>query len=212
MSLKKSMLLTGMLIAASAGLAQAEMSATTVTDLQVRTGPGQQYPIVGIATRGSQAIIDGCIRNSRWCRVQLDQSGIRGWAYAQYLSVDQNGSPVVVEEHGAALGIPIVTDEEMDQNTTGAVVLPPVQPSPDDELIGRVGKVETIVPPETVRTYIDENPGDTVRLNGDVVVGAGLPDTVTVRAIPDYRYSYARVNDQPVLVDPGSRRIVYVYR
>lgn len=209
MSLKKNMILTGLLLAASTGLARADMVATTVTDLQVRTGPGSQYPIVGVATRGSQAIIDGCVKGSRWCRVQLDASGIRGWAYAQYLSVDQNGSPVVVDEHSTALGIPVVTDDQMAQS--GTVVATPVDPSPDDELIGRVGDVEEIAPPETVRTYIDDNPVNTVRLRGDVVVGAGLPQAVTVRTIPDYQYSYARVNDQPVLVDPGTRRIVYVY-
>jgi len=34
---------------------------------------------------------------------------------------------------------------------------------------------------------------------------------VMISAVPNYRYSYVRINDRPILVDPGSRRIVYVY-
>jgi hypothetical protein len=63
-----------------------------------------------------------------------------------------------------------------------------------------------------VRTYIDTNPGQTVELGGQVVVGAEVPDDVTFQEIPDYQYRYTRINDRPVLVDPGTRRIVYVYQ
>jgi hypothetical protein len=87
----------------------------------------------------------------------------------------------------------------------------PADPAPGDELLGPVGSVEAITPPDTVTTYIETNPGQTVDINGDVVVGAQVPGTVTFREIPDYQYRYARINDRPVLVDPGSRRIVYVY-
>ena len=43
-----------------------------------------------------------------------------------------------------------------------------------------------------------------------MVVGASLPETVELREIPDYEYRYVNVNNQPVLVEPGTRRIVYV--
>ena len=42
--------------------------------------------------------------------------------------------------------------------------------------------------------------------------GAGLPQTVVLNNVPDYRYQYVYVNDTPVLVDPATRRIVYVFR
>jgi len=45
-----------------------------------------------------------------------------------------------------------------------------------------------------------------------VVVGASLPQTVVLNNVPDYRYQYVYVNDTPVLVDPLTRRIVYVFR
>src|SRR5262249_36853061 len=86
---KRNLLLTGLVFLGSAGLAQAQMSATTMTDLDVRTGPGPQYPTVGMATRGSEATLDGCIRGSNWCRI--DVNGMRGWVDAQTLAVEQNG-------------------------------------------------------------------------------------------------------------------------
>ncbi|MDK4720827.1 DUF1236 domain-containing protein [Rhizobium sp. CNPSo 3968] len=210
MSLKRNMLLAGVILAGSAGLAQAEMSATTATDIEVRSGPGAEFPTVGVATRGSEATLDGCIEGSRWCRV--DVNGMRGWVYAQYLSVEQNGASVVVQDHRDDLGIPTITYEQTDSVTTGSVQA--AQPSPDDQLLGPVekGNVVAITPPEEIRSYIDDNPVDTVQLNGDLVVGATVPQSVEVHRIPDYRYSYVEVNNQPVLVDPGTRRVVYVYR
>ncbi|KAA1182739.1 DUF1236 domain-containing protein [Rhizobium tropici] len=210
MSLKRNMLLAGVILAASAGLAQAEMSATTATDIEVRSGPGAEFPTVGVATRGSEATLDGCIEGSRWCRV--DVNGMRGWVYAQYLSVEQNGASVVVQDHRDDLGIPTITYEQTDPVRTGSVRT--ARPAPDDQLLGPVdqGNVVAITPPEEIRTYIDDNPVDAVQLNGDLVVGATVPQSVEVHRIPDYQYSYVEVNNQPVLIDPGTRRIVYVYR
>ncbi len=205
MTLKRNLLLAGVIVVASAGLAQAEMTATAVDDMDVRAGPGAEYPSVGIATRGSPAMLDGCLQGSRWCRVDIN--GMRGWVYAEYLQVDQDGGPVIVEQHQSDLGIPTVTYE-----TTASVVPADPQPAPGDELLGPVGSIETITPPEAVRTYIDTNPGQTVQLGGQVAVGAEVPANVTFQEIPDYQYRYARINDRPVLVDPGTRRIVYVYQ
>ena len=212
MSLKRNLLLASFVLLGSAGLAEAEMAATTATDIEVRSGPGAEFPTVGVATRGSEATLDGCVEGSRWCRV--DVNGMRGWVYAQYLSVEQNGASVVVQDHRDDLGIPTITYEQTDPVQTGSVQR--VQPSSNDQLLGPVDEngtdVVAVTPPEEVRTYIDDNPVDTVRLNGDLVVGATVPQSVEVHRIPDYQYSYVEVNHQPVLVDPGTRRIVYVYR
>ncbi|MEK1892851.1 MAG: DUF1236 domain-containing protein [Rhizobium sp.] len=201
MTLKQNLFLAGAIVAGSAGLAQADMAATAINDLNVRAGPGPQYPSLGVATRGSQAILDGCIQASRWCRV--DVNGVRGWVYAEYLQVQQGGNSVIVEQHQVDLGVPVVTYE------TTASVAP--DPAPGDELLGPVGSVEAISPPETVTTYVQTNPAEAVRLRGDVVVGAAVPGDVTFQEIPDYQYRYVRINDRPVLVDPATRRIVYVY-
>ncbi|MFC6490409.1 DUF1236 domain-containing protein, partial [Nitratireductor sp. GCM10026969] len=74
------------------------------------------------------------------------------------------------------------------------------------------GAIDTVTPPREVVTYVEQNRVDPVYLEGEVVVGAGVPETVEMREIPDYDYRYVYVNGQPVLVEPESRRIVYVVR
>ena len=69
-----------------------------------------------------------------------------------------------------------------------------------------------IVPGAPVITYMEENRYEPVYLEGEIVVGGTLPDTVEVYEIPDYEYRYVYVNDRPVLVEPDTRRIVYVVR
>ncbi|WP_405052118.1 DUF1236 domain-containing protein [Sinorhizobium sp. 8-89] len=194
----------GLMLAAGASTGYAAMSATAVTDLNIRAGPGPQYPAIGLATRGSAAVLDGCIQGSNWCRVSVN--GMRGWAYAKYLATDMGGSTVVIEQRRADLPIPAVTYEVQPGD-------PVIATSPEPlELIGPVEEVDAITPPPAVRTYITQNPADTVYLDGEVVLGAALPNTVAVRQIPDYEYQYVSVNGQPVLVEPATRRIVYVYR
>ncbi len=180
--------------------AYAEMSATTLTDLNVRAGPGPQYPAVGVATRGSAAVLDGCMEGSNWCRI--DVNGLRGWAYARYLATDMGGTTAIIQERRTELSVPTVAYE-------GETVVAPSEPL---ELVGPVEEVEAVTPPPTVRTYITQNPVDTVYVEGEAVVGATLPNTVAVQPIPDYEYQYVTINGQPVLVDPGTRRVVYVYR
>jgi hypothetical protein len=65
-----------------------------------------------------------------------------------------------------------------------------------------------------VRNYVVQHRRPSVRVQGDVVVGATLPQQVAVYpvegnpAFANYRYTW--VNDRAVLVDPSSRRVVYV--
>ena len=74
---------------------------------------------------------------------------------------------------------------------------------------GSAGAAASLTPAPEVRTYIDANPHDAVVLDGEVVVGAGIPDSVTLYEIPDQKdFKYVIVNGQPVLVNPADRRIV----
>lgn len=75
------------------------------------------------------------------------------------------------------------------------------------------GATGTVIdPPQPVREYVTTHEVEPVYLDGEVVVGAGLPETVELREVPDYDYRYVYVNGQPVLVDPSSRRVVYIVR
>jgi uncharacterized protein YraI len=202
MDKKLKLMIAGGAFALMAGYANAAMVATTASDISVRSGPGEEYPEVGLATRGSDAMLDGCLDGSSWCRIEVN--GVRGWANADYLNVMYEGSPVILEERRSDLGVPVVTYEQ-----TSSVQS---EPSPGDVNLGRVEDVDAITPPEAIVTYMDEHPGDVVSIDGDVVIGATVPSDAPLATIPDYEYQYVRVNDVPVLVEPQTRRVVYVYR
>jgi len=64
---------------------------------------------------------------------------------------------------------------------------------------------------QTAVDYAGANPIGSVNVNGDVVVGYLVPAEVQLTAVPDNRtYSYAYLNDRPVLVEHSSRAIVWV--
>ena len=92
---------------------------------------------------------------------------------------------------------------------TGAVVGGPV----GAVIGGVVGGVAgaAVDPPKRVRTYITTTHVDPVTYNGDIAVGAVLPDTVTEYDIPKYeRYRWTYINGQRLLVDRRSHKIVAV--
>ena len=215
-----SMTAAAALLALSSG-AFAQSSAVATTDLNVRAGPGPQYPVVGVIGAGEGATLDGCLQGSKWCQVST-ASG-QGWAYSDYLTGDFGGQKVVLTERPAD-AVPVVTYEQP-QGGGGAVagaatgaVAGALIGGPIGAAIGGVagaavgGSAEGLAspPPDTVRTYVTTNQLDPVYLDGEVVVGAALPESVVLTEVPDYEYRYVYVNGQPVLVEPQSRRIVYV--
>lgn len=211
----------GALAASTSAYAQTTASATA--DLNIRSGPGPQYPVTGVIGAGEQATINGCLENSKWCTVTT--SAGEGWAYSDYLTADLSGETVVVTESRQQLSVPVTTYEE-GAGATGAVaggaagaVAGALIAGPVGAAIGGVAGMATagtaasvVDPPEQVTTYVQSNQVEPVYLEGEVVVGAGVPDTVELVEVPDYEYRYVNVNSQPVLVDPATRQIVYVYR
>ncbi|MDO3432146.1 DUF1236 domain-containing protein [Rhizobium sp. CBN3] len=70
-------------------------------------------------------------------------------------------------------------------------------------------------PPRKVVTYVQHAPAPTKRVvvKQKVVVGERLPKTVVVTPVPDDpKYAYAIVNDQRVIVEPSSRKVIQVIR
>ncbi|WP_102959398.1 DUF1236 domain-containing protein [Mangrovicella endophytica] len=66
--------------------------------------------------------------------------------------------------------------------------------------------------PAEVRTYVTKQEVPSVTLEGPVVVGKVLPDTVTYQVIPDNDgYAYAVVNGQRVIVDAKTHNVIEVY-
>lgn len=194
--------------------ASAATLATATTALNIRSGPGPQYNVVGVIRDRDYARLLGCIANSLWCRV--DHRGTQGWAYSKYLTMQVAGQPLVIAGNTAQIGVPPVVYQApaaATVETVGSAAPPP--PTVVGTLIESPATATTrylITPPATARAYVIENPAEPVYLNGEVVIGAGLPESVALQPVPDYEYEYAYVNSVPVLVQPQTRRIVYVYR
>jgi uncharacterized protein YraI len=229
--MKQTRVLASAAIAALAvpGFALAQTAAIATTDLNIRSGPGPQHPVIGSIAANGQVTINGCIENSKWCTVNYN--GTEGWAFSDYLSADVSGAPMIVTEGRTQLGVPVVTYDASEAGgaagvTTGAAggaIAGALIGGPVGAVIGGVAGAAAggiggaavgavVEAPEPAITYVRSNPVDPVFLEGEVVVGAGIPEPVVLTPIPDYQYHYAYVNGVPVLVDPGNRQIVYVVR
>lgn len=207
------------------GAAFGQSAVVATTDLNIRAGPGPQHQVLGVIGAGQSATLNGCLEGSKWCVIAFENGD--GWVYSDYLAGDFGGTRVVVTQRPANSGVRIVeAPADVDGGATGAVtggvtgaVAGAIIGGPVGAVVGggagavAGGAAGTVIdPPERVRTYVTTNQVEPVFLDGEVVVGAGLPETVALREIPDYEYRYVYVNGQPVLVEPGSRRIVYVMR
>jgi len=74
------------------------------------------------------------------------------------------------------------------------------------------GAVGTAVElPGDVLGFVTGHPRRYERVTEEIVIGQPLPRTVRVYAIPGYRdYAYAYVNDERVIINPHTRRVVRV--
>ena len=172
--------------------------------LNVRSGPGFQYPVVGVMQRNVPAAVTGCIQDYSWCSIAV--GAVTGWASAAYLVTDAGGNPTNLQVSGAQLGIPIVVPTGV-----GAVVATPpvgaIVPVAPDATV-----VEPVLPAAEVLSYVTQQVVQPVLVDGEVMVGAPLPAAVPVYPIPASPYVYSYVNGQRVVVEPTARRIVYVVR
>lgn len=64
--------------------------------------------------------------------------------------------------------------------------------------------------PQATADFAMANPVASAELEGDVVVGYVLPETVQLTPVPDSRYSYVYVGDRPALVDGTSRTVIWL--
>ena len=201
----------------------ATTTATAATDLNLRSAPQSTASVVGVIANGDEVSVTGCLEAANWCQVTYKDQ--QGWAYGDYLTAKVGEQPQPLYENRQTVGVAVIEAPAENpaeaQNTAvgaaggaaiGAVVGGPVGALVGAAIGGATGNAATPEPPPEVRTYITANPQQPVVLEGEVVVGAGIPESVTLYEVPgqsDYRYVV--VNGQPVLVN-AERRIVYVYR
>jgi uncharacterized protein YraI len=205
---------------AGSGIANAQTMVTASTDLNLRAGPGPEYEVIGVIGIDRPATIIGCLEGSLWCQVTYE--GIEGWAYSEYLIAEHAGTEVVIAQRPAEAQVPVV---QYERATGGGVIAGGATGAVAGALIGgpvgaAVGGIagaatggitEGALAPRT-RQYVVENPVEPVYLEGEVVVGAQIPETVELRPIPEVEYRYVYLNQQPVIVEPDTRRIVYIVR
>jgi uncharacterized protein YraI len=167
--------------------------------LNLRAGPGTQYPVVGMMEYNVRSDITGCLADYSWCAVAV--AGLTGWSSAEYLVVDKGGE--VMQITGPDSGIPVVEAEGIAEV---------VAPASVGVLVGANGHIAAIVPEPAVVEYIAATPVNPFAVEGEVVVGAVIPAAVQLYEVPGSVYGYTIVNGMKVLVDVKSRSVVYIYR
>lgn len=169
--------------------------------LNLRAGPGTQYPVKGVMDFNVRSDITGCLADYSWCSVSV--AGQSGWAAAEYLVVEVGGRILEIDTAGPQTGIPVVAAEGFVEVVAGPTV---------GVVVGAGGFVEAIVPEPAVLQYISATPVPPVALQGEIVVGAVLPAAVQLYQVPGSAHGYAVVNGHPVLVDVNTRAVVYIHR
>lgn len=209
---------------ALAGAGFAQTAATAGTDLNLRAGPGVQHEVTGTITGGDDVSVVGCIESANWCEV--DYGDQHGWAYGDYLAAKVGEEFKPIYPNRQEIGVTIIESEEINEETQGqnaavgagtGAAMGALIAGPLGAIVGATagtaaGAVAT-EPEESVTTYVEANPQEPVMLDGEVVIGAGIPEEVTLYDIPETEdYQYVTINGQQVLVNPDDRTIVHVYR
>lgn len=201
----------GLLLASSA---HAVTTATAWTDLNLRAGPSTTYGIVSVIPAANSVTVDGCLEDSSWCRVT--HAGINGWASGDYLTAMVE-TPITVDRERFA--VESVTYEKDPENAAGGAAAGAVAGAiiggPPGAIIGAIigmGAGDAITPEERVTTYVRSNPVEPIYLDGEVVVGAGIPEAVVLSEVPESEFYYAYINGVPVLVEREQRRVVHIVR
>lgn len=89
------------------GIAMAGQLAYATSNVNVRAGPGVDYPVVDIARAGEQVYVYGCLSQRAWCDVDFD--GLRGWMSSNYLAFSERGRRYVGPDAMYRMGTPIIT-------------------------------------------------------------------------------------------------------
>ena len=211
------------LVAAAPALAQ--VSATAATDLNLRAGPGGDQQILAVIPANGEVMVDGCLETSAWCQVNFE--GTMGWAYGDYLNAMMEEQPVVVFENRETLQLPAVTfadatvttetaAEDVVEDATGAAAGAALAAAliggPAAIAAGALLGAATLGDDDPAVGFVRENPMDPMVMDGEVIVGAGIPEGVEFQTIPETQYGYINVNGLPVIVDQESRQIVRIVR
>ncbi|MEI4264270.1 DUF1236 domain-containing protein [Roseovarius sp. D0-M9] len=198
--------------------ATAQTSASAWTDLNLRAGPGPQFEIIDVIPASGEVAVAGCLESASWCKVT--HNGTVGWASGDYLTTIMGEERVAIYPNRESVSLETVVHSDTSDETTAAsgvtgAIAGALIGGPVGAVIGGVAGASAgaaIDPGPTVTTYVQENPRDVIYLDGEVVVGAGVPETVKLSEVPDSTYSYAYINGVPVIIEREDRRIIQIVR
>ncbi|MCB1391095.1 MAG: DUF1236 domain-containing protein [Rhodobacteraceae bacterium] len=193
------------------------LSASASTDLNVRSGPGPQFQIVGVIQTGDAVEVSGCLSSQEWCEVNGPAG--EGWAYAPYLVFDNAGAPTPLAQMSAGTVVVVEDTAPRDEATmigagmgaiAGAIIAGPIGAVAGTMISGIAA--HNAVDPE-VSVYVQANPVQPVFLSGEAVVGASVPPDVVLYDVPSNQaVAYLNVNGDTVVIDRETRRIIGVVR
>jgi len=93
---------------AEAQVAPAPVPGFATTTVNLRAGPGVQYPVVVVLPASAALAVHGCIPDYSWCDASWGQA--RGWVAARFISVAYQGQTVVLTPPLApVIGIAAIT-------------------------------------------------------------------------------------------------------
>ena len=86
--------LAAVLLAVMSGPASAATRGATVSNVNLRAGPGTWYPVVMTMPPSAALTIYGCLDAASWCDVSW--GGARGWVSSNYVSIYYQGQTVAL--------------------------------------------------------------------------------------------------------------------
>lgn len=205
----------------AAPMAFAGVAATATTDLNLRDGPGAWHEVVGTIAANGTVDVEKCYSDANWCKVTYE--GQSGWAYGAYLKAGGMETPVAIIAPEAQEQLQVTTitieetpDTEARSAAVGAgwgAIAGALVAGPAGAAVGAILATPVAVladPGPEVTAYVETNPVEPVYLDGELIVGAGVPESVTVYPVPDSEFSYLNVNGVPVIIEPEGRQIVRI--
>lgn len=91
--------------AATAGALAADGFATA--NVNLRAGPGTDYPRVATLNPGTPLEVYGCLNGWGWCDVNWN--GYRGWVAGSYVQMIDRGRRVALPSYAPRASIPVIT-------------------------------------------------------------------------------------------------------
>ena len=100
--------LTGCSIIAGLAISAAAVAETAYTTkvVNLRAGPGREYPVVTQLPPGTPLEVAGCLEDYAWCDASVGPD--HGWVYSGNIEYPYEGHRVVILHEGPAIGLPIV--------------------------------------------------------------------------------------------------------